>query len=123
MINASTPFLVEAYDQGELNRILLAAEQTSEQFRNEVIATVQAFCLQHREHIFGCVMDTHRDTIGIIYGTKQMDDDLMDLITEQDMTLFQKGWENMLILQGPGTTPEELKGFSDFALPSHYDND
>jgi di/tripeptidase len=76
MINASTPFLVEAYDQGELNRILLAAEQTSEQFRNEVIATVQAFCLQHREHIFGCVMDTHRDTIGIIYGTKQMDDDL-----------------------------------------------
>lgn len=123
MNESDTPFLAEVYHPESFSSLLAKADKTPEQFEAEIRATVRAFCAEHRGKIKGCVIDTYRETIGICYGMETMDLELSDPISDQEWDLFQNGWENISIFLGPGTTEEEVKDFSTFALKSHYTND
>lgn len=86
----------------------LAAERFWQQFRDEFLSAIHAWCVRHADRVAACYVPFSRDHLRVFVArrSRTFDFSLSDDLTDLEMDLFDKQWPADInqIPNGPATT-------------------
>jgi hypothetical protein len=106
-------FLLAAGQAVESCQWISKRDQLIERFKEEFLARLHAWCLEHADQISACYLVTRLDlamTVFVIGATNRYNFALNDPISDLELEMEQKGW-SCDILQLPASTAEHHRAF------------